>query len=530
MHRISMHRLQELVRLHRLGESVREVARKIGMSPNTERLYRKALEAAKLLEGDAQELPELSELEAAVAKYRQLKQHIPVSSVEPWRGIIEKLLEEGAGPTAIYDRLRLEFDNFEGSLSAIKRFVAGIQKNDGPRPEQVAIPVTCEPGATAQVDFGSVGKLWDPEAEVFKQAFVFVMVLAYSRHHFAKLVFNQKVETWLELHVEAFSFFGGVPKVVVPDNLKAAVIRGAFDVRNEPVLNRSYRDCARHFGFKVDPTPPYSPQKKGKVESGVKYVKNNYMKAVGDERNILVLNDGLSRWTLEIAGTRAHATTTHPPVELFQSCEQEKLLALPKQKWEHVAWREPMVHRDSCVLVEKARYSVPWRLIGKKLLVRVTTHSVEVYWENTRVATHSRLSAGEQSVRLEHLPEGRGEYGQRDQNHWVERAAKIGQDTHKYVEELFESDDVLAQLTKVQSIVRYLESFPSERANAACRRASFYGSYSYATIKRILSKSLDFEPLPKLQFAKAESNNSPKYARNINEYLNHHPEDHDASH
>jgi transposase len=97
-----------------------------------------------------------------------------------------------------------------------------------------------------------------------------VMVLGHSRHQYAEVVFDQRTATWLELHQRAFAWFGGVPKVIVPDNLKAAVISAAFGVSSLPELNRSYREFARHHGFRVDPTPPRSPKKKGKVESSVK--------------------------------------------------------------------------------------------------------------------------------------------------------------------------------------------------------------------------------------------------------------------
>ena len=103
------------------------------------------------------------------------------------------------------------------------------------------------------------------------------MVLGYSRHMVARLVFDQSSETWQRLHIEAFAELGGVVETVVPDNLKAAVIRASFGVDPEPDdLNRSYREIARHYGFKVNPTPPRDPGEKGKVESGVKYVKGNF--------------------------------------------------------------------------------------------------------------------------------------------------------------------------------------------------------------------------------------------------------------
>jgi hypothetical protein len=188
-------------------------------------------------------------------------------------------------------------------------------------------------------------------------------------------------------------------------------------------------------------------------------------------------------------------------------------------KWERVWWREPTLHRDCCGLVEMARYSAPWRLVGKKLLARVTAHSVELYWEDTRVATHVRQPAGGKSIKLQHLPPERGEYRERERDYWVERAATLGDDVRAYVEEVFASDEVLAQLTKVQAIVRHLAGFPPERANAACRRAFYYGSYSYAAIKNILRKGLDLEPLPQVVVPDSGALEKPRFARNVQELL-----------
>jgi transposase len=420
--------------------------------------------------------------------------------------------------------------SFNGSLSAVKRLYATLKRERGITADDVAIPVQTQPGKVAQVDFGSVGKLWDPVQSRLRDAYVFVMVLGHSHHQFAWLVFDQKIETWLRLHVMAFAHFGGVPEVIVSDNLKSAVTRAAFDVRSEPVLNRSYRELARHFGFKIDPTPPYSPQKKGKVESAVRYVKRNFFKTIGSERDIGVLNRQLSRWVLEIAGRRTHGTTHRQPVEHFEAVERAALRPLPSVKWEPAWWREPTVHRDCCVLVEKARYSVPWRLVGKVLLARVTAHSVELYWEETRVATHARKPAGGKSVNNEHLPPERGEYRERERDYWVERATAIGEHVRRYVDEVFDSDDVLAQLTKVQAIVRHLDGFPPERANAACRRASYFGSYSYVAIKNILRRGLDLEPLPQVQVPACGPLEKPRFTRNVQELLDLTPKDTDAPH
>ena len=146
------------------------------------------------------------------------------------------------------------------------------------RAEDIATPVETVPGDIAQVDFGYVGKLYDAAVGRLRKAWVFVFVLAYSRWMFARIVFDQKVETWLRLHVEAFNTLGGVPRTLVPDNLKAAVVRAAFGVDEPASLNKSYRELARYYDCKIDPAPPRAPKKKGRVESGVGYTKRNFFK------------------------------------------------------------------------------------------------------------------------------------------------------------------------------------------------------------------------------------------------------------
>jgi transposase len=304
-----MHRLQELVRLHRMGVGDREAARLLGMGPNTERQYRRALAQAELLEGDAEQVPELEVLKAAVLAHAPPK--LPpqqLSSVAAWRPEIERLLERGLRPKAIFDRFRLEHADFTGSYASIKRLVRTLARERGVMPHDVAIAVETEPGDVAQVDFGYAGHLWDPDAKALRRAWVFVMVLGYSRHMFTQIVFDQKAETWLRLHVEAFRSFGGVPRTIVPDNLKAAVVRAAFAIDEDSELNRSYRELARHYGFQVDPTPPRAPKKKGKVEASVKYVKTSAL-AGREGEDVTLVRTALARWTTGIAGMRVHGTT-----------------------------------------------------------------------------------------------------------------------------------------------------------------------------------------------------------------------------
>jgi transposase len=511
--RTDMHRLQELVRLHRLDTGAREVARLLGLSPNTERRYREALTAAGVLAGSVEAIPALEELKAAVLRHAPpAVPHQQQSSLVCFQERISALLAAGLGPTAIYDRLRSEDLEFRGSIGAVKRLVARLQRERGPRQEDVAIPVITGAGEIAQVDFGYVGHLWDPASGRLRKAWVFVMVLAHSRHQFARVAFDQRTETWISLHEQAFASFGGVPRTVVPDNLKAAVIQAAFGPSDpSPALNRSYRELAQYYGFKVDPAPPAAPQKKGKVESAVKYVKNNALKG-RDGESIGDVNQYLDHWTLEIAGTRHHGTTGRKPMEVFEREERAALMPLPARPYEPVTWKKASVHQDSHVVFDRRMYSVPWRLIGREVWVRATPTTVAIYCDDEREATHRRLGETAWSTEESHLPAQRAALRHRSRSYWEERAEKIGADVVELVRELFDSDDVLSQLRQVQAIVTHLEKFPRERALAACRRAGFYGNVSYRAIKTILTKALDLEPLPQAtqQTLWAEA---PRFAR-----------------
>lgn len=519
-----------------MGMGCHAAARMLRMSPNTERPYREALAAAGLLEGPVDDLPELAVLRQAVETHSATKAAPApaqqVSSIERYRGTIEPLALKGVGPQAIHDRLRQEHADFNGSLSAIKRLCRAIKKARGVRPEDVAIPIETAPGQEAQVDFGSVGKLYDPLEGRMRDAYVFVMVLSYSRHQFARICFDQKTETWLKLHAEAFEHFGGVPEVIVPDNLKSAVIRAAFSPSDPTALNRSYRELARHYGFKISPTPPRSPQKKGKVESGVKYVKNNFFASRPDERSADVLGRELSRWVMEVAGQRIHGTTRERPLSAFELIERVALRPLPARRPDFVIWHKAKLHRDCHVLFREAMYSAPWTLIGRHLWVRADRSSVQLYCDDDRVATHLPQKRGKRRTDERHLPEHRSDYRHRARSYWEQRADALGPEVGSYVREVFDSDDVLDQLRTVQAMVSHLADFPPERTKAACLRASFYGSYSYGALKAILRKGLDFEPLPTLAavvLADTEPG-APRFARNVRELLENRTEKHHEPH
>jgi hypothetical protein len=318
----------------------------------------------------------------------------------------------------------------------------------------------------------------------------------------------------VRLHVEAFEAFGGVPRVIVPDNLKAAVIRAAFAVDDEPAIQRTYRELARHYGFQIDPAPPRSPEKKGKVESNAKYAKRNFF-APRELVDVVQARAELQRWVREIAGRRIHGTTGQRPLEVFEAEERAALLPLPEARYEIVLWKRVKLHTDCHVQIDGGFYSAPWRLIGSDLWARCTRTAVVLYRDDECLWLHPRVTRGRRSTIESHLPEGRRDLRQRSAAHWLERAKAIGPETLLLVEEVFASDDVLSKLRAVQAIVTHLAKHPKERAEAAARRARHYDCRSYVAIKNILRQGLDLEPLE--QVSRRWSKGS-RFARHPNDF------------
>ncbi len=528
---VEMHRLEELVRLHRLKTSAREVCRLLGMGRTTEWRYREALAKAGLLVGDPADLPPLEVIKAATTRAAaQAVTQQEMSTVEPWRAHIEPMINRGAKPRAIYDCLRLAHPEFRCSESAVKRFVARLQREVGITADDVVIPVETGPGEVAQVDFGYVGKVFDPSTGLRRKTWAFVMTLGFSRRLFVHFVHDQRVETWLFCHVLAFEHFGGVPAAIVPDNLKAAVVRCAFGVdATDTTLNRSYLELARYYGFLVDPAPPRSPEKKGKVEAGVKYVQSNFVAPRDlDKLGFDGMQAELKRWLAEVADVRIHGTTRERPIDLFEREERTALKQLPPIRFEIVVWKHAKVHPDAHVVFERRLYSVPFRFIGQTVAIRAKGSSITIFANEERIATHSTRDAGSRSTVDAHLPAERAPWRHRSQSHWQARAMALGKDVDALIATIFAGQQGLSKLRVVQSIVTHLEPFPEERRNAACRRALEFGNHTYQGIKQLLLKGLDREPAPSQQQLKFGGLEQPRYSRSPTEFALSNHKEHEA--
>jgi transposase len=466
------------------GESDRAVARALHVSRKTVRRYRKWAEERGVLDGP---LPSLSELQSMVeAALGSPGPPQNVSSVEPYRELVVTLRKQGVEIAAIWERLKER--EYKGSYASVYRFVRNLE----PFTPDVTVRLETPPGEEAQVDFGYAGMMINPETGKRQKAWAFVMTLSWSRHMYVEFVFDQRVETWLRAHRNALAFFGGVPRRIVVDNVKAAIIRAC---RDDPLGQQSYRECAEHYGFLISPCLPRRPEHKGKVEQGgVHYVKRNFLGG-REPTSIIQANRDVQRWVNTTAGNRIHGTTKERPLERFD-IERRVLQPLPRTPYDLAIWKQVKLHRDCHLVFDGAYYSAPYRLVGQELRVRGGTQEVQIYTTDyALVGTHTRAQRpGQRMTNLAHLPERKVAGLTLTRDACREQASEVGEATKEVVDGLLDHrpED---RLRTAGRLLRLGDRFGRERLEAACARALRFGDPAYLTIKHILEQGLDTEIL-----------------------------------
>lgn len=482
--------IRELLLQLRAQSSDRQIQRDMGLNRRTIKRYREWAQAQGLLEG---ELPPLEGLlEHLAASFQEKTPPQNQSSVEPYRSQIREWVKQEVETAAI--RQRLLERGYTGSYAAVWRFVRALK--DGQASTDTTVRLETKPGEEAQVDFGYAGQMLDPATGQLRKAWAFVMTLAWSRHQYVEFVWNQKVETFLRCHRNAFEFFGGVPSRVRIDNLKAAILKAVFD---DPQVQYAYRECAQHYGFLIAPCRVRTPEHKGKVEQGgVHYVCRNFLG--GREPALITQNNpAVLSWCQTTAGLRIHGTTKEKPLERFEQVEKALLKLLPESPYDIAVWKQVKIYRDGYVYFDQAFYSVPHELYPKpgKVWLCGGSKQVRIFDPNYHlVATHERAAKpGERQTHLAHLPPEKVPGLTQTPESLLVEAEAVGPAALEIVQALL-SDPVLYRVPTAGRLIRLKNRFGPSRLEAACRRAQLFGDPSYKTIKAILEQGLDQEEAP----------------------------------
>jgi len=345
------------------------------------------------------------------------------------------------------------------------------------------------------VDYAGIKvPITDPRTGEVRKVPVFVAVLGASSYTYAEATQKEDLEGFIGAHVRAFDYFGGVPEIIVPDNLKAGVRAPSY---YEPEINPTYQEMAAHYGVAVIPARVRRPKDKAKVEVGVQVVERWIIAVLRDrtffslrELNlaIRVLLDKLNnRRFKKLDGTRR---------ELFESTDRPALKPLPATPYQFARWKRAKVNIDYHIEIERHYYSVPYRLIGKRVDVRITERHVEVYYRGKRKAVHLRSDQkGRHTTDEAHMPEAHRFYKRSPKD--LERdAALIGDNVGHLASAIMGIKPHPVQgYRAVMGIIRLAKAYPKERVDAACARALSIKGYSYRSVRSILEKGLDQVPV-----------------------------------
>jgi len=476
--RFEMHHYRQALLRMRQGDSDRDIAAARVMGRPKAASWRRIASERGWLDA-AQPLPDDASIAAALGSPR--KASTTISTLEPHREQLGAWIEQGVSGTAIHAALKRQH-GWTGSYSAVRRLVADVRSQ---LPPEATCRLDFEPGDAAQVDFSAGPTLTHPDGQS-RRTWAFVMTLANSRHQYVEFVWDQTVATWLGCHRRAFEWFAGVPRRVIIDNAKCAITRACAQ---DPTVQRAYAEAACGYGFKIDPCPPHDPQKKGIVESGVKYLKGNFL-PLRAFRDLADLNAQARTWVMEEAGVRCHGTTRRSPLALF-ALEAPLLQALPGQAPDLGTWHRVNVHRDCHVQFERVLYSAPFTLVGKTLWLRATDAAVALFEDYRHVATHPRGQRAGQRVSVrEHLPPEAQAFFGRDRAWCATQAERIGLSCAALIEQLL-ADHILERLRAAQGVLALLKPYGAARLEAACARAMAHGSPYYRTVKTILATGAD---------------------------------------
>ncbi len=488
--RLSMRQIHEVLRLKWAAQlSDRQIARSLGLSRPTVANYVHLALAAGLswpLPGGLDESTLEQRLFTPQATRGSLSHLAP-----DWAQVHRELKRKGVTLLLLWQEYKATTpDGFQYSwfCQAYRKWAAKLD---------VVMRQRHRAGEKLFVDYaGHSIEIAGSQSGEIHQAQVFIAVLGASNYTYAEVTWTQGLPDWIGSHVRTFEALGGVPEVVVPDNLKSAVNRAH---RYEPELNPTYAELAYHYQVAVIPARVARPRDKAKVEVGVQVVERWILARLRNHTffSLTEANGAIAALLPEL-NAQPFKKLPGSRQQLFDTLDRPALRPLPAGRYEYAEWKRARVNIDYHVDIEGHYYSVPYALVKQQLDVRLTTQVVELFHKGKRVASHRRaFHKGHHSTTPAHMPKAHRHYAEWTPQRLIRWAATSGPATSQVVEAILESRPHPQQgFRSCLGIMRLGKSYGSERLEAACRRALKIGACSYRSIESILKRGLDQTPLP----------------------------------
>lgn len=482
---LTMRQLRQMLRLHHDGVRTREIARTLGVARSTIQDNLKRATAAGLgwpLPADLGD----DELE------RRLFQRPGVGlgqrrRAEPdWAALARELKRPGVTLMVLWEEYREScpdgygYSRFCELFRAFERRLSPVMRQHHVAGDKVFVDYSGKKVAIADAATGEV-----------REAELFVAVLGASNLTWAEATWTQALPDWIGAHVRMFRFIGGVPRLIVPDNLKSGVHKASF---YDPEINRSYGAMADHYGIGVLPARPRRPRDKAKVEAGVRLAQTWILGRLRHHTFFSLAEcNAAIRTMLDHLNDRPMRKLGISRRDLFERIERDALAPLPDTDWEYAEWRRVRVNLDYHVEVDGFYYSVPHALIRVELDVRITTRTIELFHRGRRVAAHQRRWGGARhGTDPDHMPSAHRRYAEWTPERFRRWAAKIGPNTEGLVTAVLANRPHPEQgFRTCLGILRLYRGIDPARAEAISARALDIGALTYKSVASILTHKLD---------------------------------------
>jgi transposase len=482
---LTMRQIRELIRLDHEGVGAREIGRRLGIARSTvqDNLYR--VRRAGLSWPLAPELTD-EVLEQKLFQRPGAKAGLRQHTEPDWGSLVREMKRTGVNLTVLWEEYRER--NPEGySYSRFCDLYRHFERRLSPVMRQHHVA-----GDKLFIDYsGKKVPIIDPATGVIHEAELFVAVMGASNYTYAEATRTQSLPDWIGAHVRMFQFYDGVPRLLVPDNLKSGVHKASF---YDPEINRSYAMMAAHYDVGIWPARPRKPKDKAKAEAGVRFAQTYILGRLRNHRffSLEECNTAI-RAALRDMNDRTMRRLGLSRRELFESIERPALRPRPEVDWEYAEWRLARVAPDYHVEVDGFFYSVPHALIREQVDVRITRYVIEIFHRGKRVAVHHHRYFGlRHGTNPDHMPSSHRRYAQWTPDRFRRWARSIGPQTEGLIIALLANRPHPEQgFRTCLGVLRLYRALATERAETVSARAVAIGAFNYKSIASILANNLD---------------------------------------
>lgn len=485
-----MTKYREILRLHSLGFSQQNIAYSSNVSKKT---VNKVLKRAEELNisWPLDEAQTDAVLEGIM--FPKTNQTVKKKRMPDYAYIQKELLKNGVSKKLLWTEYMEDCRLNDEEALMYSQFCYYIQQDEQKR--RASMHINRKPGEQVEVDWaGDSAHIIDPDTGEITDAHIFVGVMSYSQYAYVEAFINEKQRAWITAHIHMYEFFGGVARILVPDNCKTAVIHSGGWYTQQ--VNTVYHEMAEHYNTAIIPARVRKPKDKPNAEGSVNNVSTWITAALRNEQffSLAELNCAI-REKLKAYNAHDFQKKEGSRLSLFRNEELPLLTKLPATPYELAEWKQATVQYNYHISVDRMLYSIPFEYIGRKVDVRVTDKTIEVFYNLNRIASHRRLYGrpGQYSTIVEHMPEDHQKYLEWNGDRFRKWAEKIGNSTYRVIDAILTSSRVEQQnYRSCMGVLKLADKYSVERLEAACQKAlSYTAQPSYKSIKNILTTGQD---------------------------------------